>query len=108
VLCSHLQWLKGKRVWDAWRQQLAQQQLVHRKLQAMQAAFAQAAAHPWHAGARGFDANKVYQEEGPYRVAAAFHDWRTRGVVLFAWAQHVLGCRSMAVQHAAPRAVISM
>lgn len=107
VLCSHLQWLKAKRIWGAWRQQLAQQQLVHLELQAMQTAFAKVLANPWHAGARGFDANKVYQEEGPYRVAAAYHDWRTRGVVLLAWAQQVLGCRTRGVQHAVPMAVIS-
>jgi hypothetical protein len=108
VLCSHLQWLKGKRIWGTWRQQLAQQQLVHRELQAMQAAFAKVLENPWHASARGFDANKVYQEEGPYRVAAAYHDWRTRGVVLLAWAQQVLGCRLMGSQHTVRQAVVPM
>lgn len=94
VFSSHLQWLKMRRIFGSWRQQLAQQQQVDRELQAMQATFAHAVVTPWQAGARGFDAHILYQEGGPYCVAAAYHDWRKKGLVLLAWAQHVLGCRS--------------
>jgi hypothetical protein len=93
VLRSHLQWLKARRVLTAWRQQAAQRRQVHKELADMQAAFSSAVANAWHAEAYGFDASSICQEEGVYCVAAAYCDWRLKGIVLLSWAQQVLGRR---------------
>lgn len=94
VLHSHLQWLKAKRVLTDWRQQAAQRRQVHNELDGMQTAFSRAVADAWHAEAYGFDASSICRDEGVYGVAAAYCDWRLKGMVLLAWAHEVLGHRA--------------
>jgi len=88
---DQLLWLKTHRMLLAWQQQAAQRQRVREKLAARQAAFRRAVSKAWDAEAFGFNAMKVCLDEGPYSVAAAYQDWRLKGIVLLAWAQLVLG-----------------
>jgi hypothetical protein len=96
IFQDHLQCLKALRILSAWRGQVAQRQQIRAELAARRAAFTAAVADAWHAGARGFHASRVCMEAGPYGVAAAFHEWRFKGMLLLAWAELVLlgRCRS--------------
>lgn len=88
---DQLLWQKAQRMLLAWQQQAAQRQRVREKLAARQAVFRRAVSNAWDAEASGFNAMKVCLNEGPYSVAAAYQDWRLKGIVLLAWAQLVLG-----------------